>query len=156
MKECPIVIKLQNRIADLEEVMNRGPVPKRMSCADIIKATADYYNMDPLTLRQRGKKIDVCLPRMIAIYICRRTTNLSLAGIGQQFGGKHYTTVLYACRRINAARNGYWISSAIAAITKSAEGNVHIRSANPNDSVLLATREMDAGGKRKENAKRNN
>ena len=34
------------------------------------------------------------------MYIVREMTDYSLPKIGQYFGGKHYTTVLYACDKI--------------------------------------------------------
>ena len=34
------------------------------------------------------------------MYLIREMTDYSLPKIGQFFGGKHYTTVLYACEKI--------------------------------------------------------
>jgi len=41
------------------------------------------------------------LPRQIAMYIVRQLTGASLEEIGQDFGGRHYTTVLHAINRID-------------------------------------------------------
>jgi chromosomal replication initiator protein len=46
----------------------------------------------------------VAHPRQIAMYLCRvMVPNLSLNEIGEAFGGKDHTTVLYACDKINEA-----------------------------------------------------
>ena len=46
------------------------------------------------------KTNNIAYPRQIAMYIVREMTDYSLPKIGQFFGGKHYTTVLYACEKI--------------------------------------------------------
>ena len=43
---------------------------------------------------------NIAYPRQIAMYLIREMTDYSLPKIGQFFGGKHYTTVLYACEKI--------------------------------------------------------
>jgi hypothetical protein len=38
---------------------------------------------------------------MIGMALARRLTRMSLAQIGQRFGGRDHTTVVHACRRID-------------------------------------------------------
>ena len=47
------------------------------------------------------KTNNIAFPRQIAMYLIREMTDYSLPKIGQFFGGKHYTTVLYACEKID-------------------------------------------------------
>jgi len=39
------------------------------------------------------------------MYLCRELTDSSLPKIGEEFGGRDHTTVLYACDRIREQMN---------------------------------------------------
>lgn len=43
----------------------------------------------------------IARPRQIAMSLCRELTGASLSRIGDHFGGKDHSTVLFACRRIH-------------------------------------------------------
>ena len=49
---------------------------------------------------QRARR--VARPRQVAMYLARKLTTRSLPEIGRRFGGRDHTTVLHACRRIEA------------------------------------------------------
>jgi chromosomal replication initiator protein len=46
----------------------------------------------------------VARPRQIAMSLAKELTRHSLPEIGDAFGGRDHTTVLHACRRIQALR----------------------------------------------------
>lgn len=73
---------------------------RQITAQAIIEVTADYFNIDVDTLRGSGKKRAVAHARQLAMYLCRELTELSLPKIGDQFGGKDHTTVIYADRKI--------------------------------------------------------
>ncbi|MDY3127703.1 MAG: chromosomal replication initiator protein DnaA [Corynebacterium sp.] len=68
--------------------------------ASIIEVTAEFFDIDPKTLTGSGKKREIAHARQLAMYLCRELTELSLPKIGEQFGGKDHTTVIYADRKI--------------------------------------------------------
>lgn len=68
--------------------------------ATIMEVTADYFDIDVATLTGAGKKRAVAHARQLAMYLCRELTELSLPKIGDEFGGKDHTTVIYADRKI--------------------------------------------------------
>ncbi len=67
---------------------------------DIINTVASYYKITPDDLYGSSRIAAIALARQIAMYICREQTNLSLPKIGQLFGGRDHTTVMYANRKI--------------------------------------------------------
>jgi len=66
----------------------------------IIGTTAEYYGItiDELTGTSRSRVYVTA--RQIAMYLCRQLTDLSLPKIGEHFGGKDHTTVMYAVKKI--------------------------------------------------------
>ena len=69
--------------------------------ADTIKeAAAEYFSLTLEQLTGAGKARQVAHARQIAMYLCRELTDLSLPKIGDEFGGKDHTTVMYADRKI--------------------------------------------------------
>ncbi|NLT26263.1 MAG: chromosomal replication initiator protein DnaA [Microbacteriaceae bacterium] len=67
---------------------------------DIINATADYFRLSVDDLYGSSRSHAIANVRQIAMYLCREMTNLSLPKIGQLFGGRDHTTVIYAHRKI--------------------------------------------------------
>lgn len=72
----------------------------------IILTTADYYGLTPDDLRSSGRRKEVVMPRQIAMYMVRELTNASLPEIGQLFGGRDHTTVLYAIQKVQEMVDG--------------------------------------------------
>ena len=68
---------------------------------DIINAVAAYYKFTADDLYGSSRAQAVALARQIAMYLCREQTNLSLPKIGQLFGGRDHTTVMYANKKVN-------------------------------------------------------
>ena len=66
----------------------------------IKEAAAEYFSVAVDQLTGAGKTRQVAHARQIAMYLCRELTELSLPKIGDEFGGKDHTTVMYADRKI--------------------------------------------------------
>ena len=69
--------------------------------ADIIDATASYFKLSSDELYGSSRSQQIASARQIAMYLCRELTSLSLPKIGQLFGGRDHTTVMYANKKIN-------------------------------------------------------
>lgn len=67
---------------------------------DIINHTAAYFKLTVDDLYGSSRSQAVATARQIAMYLCREMTNLSLPKIGQLFGNRDHTTVMYANKKI--------------------------------------------------------
>lgn len=68
---------------------------------DIINHTAEYFKLSVDDLYGSSRSQAVATARQIAMYLCRELTNLSLPKIGQLFGNRDHTTVMYANKKIS-------------------------------------------------------
>lgn len=67
---------------------------------DIINRTAEYFDLSIDELYGPSRSQQIATARQIAMYLCRELTPLSLPKIGQLFGGRDHTTVMYAHKKI--------------------------------------------------------
>ncbi|KAF2411864.1 chromosomal replication initiation protein DnaA [Microbacterium sp. B35-04] len=72
-----------------------------VSPTDIITATAAYFKLTVDDLYGSSRSQQVAQARQIAMYLCRERTSLSLPKIGQLFGNRDHTTVMYAYKKIS-------------------------------------------------------
>lgn len=71
----------------------------------ITERVGDYFQVAPRLVRSSRRNPSVLWPRQVGMYLTRELTPLSLAQIGAYFGGRDHSTVLHACRKVEAALN---------------------------------------------------
>ncbi|WP_291314475.1 chromosomal replication initiator protein DnaA [Corynebacterium sp. UBA2622] len=71
-----------------------------INASTIKDAAAEFFGVTNEQLTGAGKTRQVAHARQLAMYLCRELTDLSLPKIGDEFGGKDHTTVMYADRKI--------------------------------------------------------
>lgn len=77
------------------------PHEKRVIDIELIqKAVAKYFDIKISLLRSKSREQKIARPRQVAMYLCREYTDRSLPEIGERFGGKDHSTVIYACKKI--------------------------------------------------------
>ena len=86
------VVALRDILPEPEDMEITAPV--------IMEVAAEYFKISVDTLRGAGKTRAVAHARQLAMYLCRELTDMSLPKIGDVFGGKDHTTVMYADRKI--------------------------------------------------------
>jgi chromosomal replication initiator protein len=67
---------------------------------EIMNSVAAHYGLTVDDLSGNSRVAHIATARQVAMYICREQTNLSLPKIGQLFGNRDHTTVMYAAKKI--------------------------------------------------------
>jgi chromosomal replication initiator protein len=73
---------------------------KLVTIANIQKTVGEYYKIRTSDLLSGKRSRTIARPRQIAMTLAKELTNHSLPEIGEAFGGRDHTTVLYATRKI--------------------------------------------------------
>jgi chromosomal replication initiator protein len=68
----------------------------------ITQVVCSQYQVKISDLRSKRRGRSVSEPRQVVMFIARLLTNLSLDEIGDHFGGRDHSTVLYAVRKVQA------------------------------------------------------
>ncbi len=77
---------------------------KQVTIENIQKTVAEYFKIRVSDLLSSKRNRSIARPRQIAMSLAKELTNHSLPEIGNAFGGKDHTTVLYATRKIAALK----------------------------------------------------
>ncbi len=85
----------------LKDLIPQGAEPQ-ITASLIIAQTSSYFGLSIEDLCGPSRSRNLVTGRQIAMYLCRELTDMSLPKIGQQFGGRDHTTVMYANNRIRA------------------------------------------------------
>ncbi len=79
-------------------------VERVIDVEDIQKKVADYYAIPPKEMKSSRRSRNIAFPRQVAMFLSKELTRKSLPEIGEAFGGRDHTTILYACRKIEEKR----------------------------------------------------
>lgn len=105
VKKLHAHITIQNRIPNLSVVQNiirdviNDNKPEPIKIETIISEVAKTYNVSEEDILSNRRTAPLVLARQVAMYISRKTTDLSFKAIGECFG-KDHTTVLYNVNQI--------------------------------------------------------
>ena len=70
----------------------------------ILSVIADTFGISIEDLKSNSRRREISWARQIGMYLMRQHTGLSLPRIGEEFGGKDHTTVIYSCDKIAQLR----------------------------------------------------
>ncbi len=87
----------------LRDIFKVSAVP--VTIDNIQQAVAEYYNLKLSDMTSKSRKGPIVYARQVAMYLAKELTQKSLPEIAEFFGKRDHTTVMYACRKIQAARN---------------------------------------------------
>ncbi|MEA5581402.1 chromosomal replication initiator protein DnaA [Nodularia harveyana UHCC-0300] len=70
----------------------------------ILSVIGDNFAISIDDLKSNSRRREISWARQIGMYLMRQHTGLSLPRIGEEFGGKDHTTVIYSCDKIAQLR----------------------------------------------------
>ena len=77
-----------------------SPRQSNISIEIIQRVSAEKFHLSPNDLKGKKRTQSIVYPRQLAMYICREITEHTTTEIGQDFGGRDHTTVMYSCQKI--------------------------------------------------------
>ena len=89
----PITISMaQSVIRDV--LTDEQPIP--ITVEKIISEVSTVYGVSPGDLRSSKRSAQISTARKVAIYVVREITQMPLASIGTEFGGRDHSTIVYS------------------------------------------------------------
>lgn len=94
----PSISMAQSVIRDI--LTDEQPTP--VTVEHIIQEVSNLYGVSPEDIRSSKRSAQISNARKVAIYLVREITNMPLNSIGEEFGGRDHSTVVYACKNVSA------------------------------------------------------
>lgn len=93
----PITISMaQSVIRDV--LTDEQPIP--ITVEKIISEVSTVYGVSPEDLRSNKRSSQISIARKVAIYVVREITQMPLASIGTEFGGRDHSTIVYSVNSV--------------------------------------------------------
>ena len=73
---------------------------KVITAENVIKSVCNYFNIKITDIKSNKKLKEFVEPRQIAMYLIRTYTELSFPEIGDKFGGKDHSSIIYAVNKV--------------------------------------------------------
>lgn len=86
----------------LKDIITKEDIAQPITIELIQKVVSKYFHLDSHELKGKRRTDAIALPRQVAMYLARTLTEYSTTDIGEAFGGRDHTTVMYACEKIKA------------------------------------------------------
>ena len=80
----------------LRQASEHGPIMPQA----IIRLVAEYFSLQPEDIMGEQRKPAPVFARQVAMYLCREILDLSYSVLGDIFGGKNHSTVMYSIKKI--------------------------------------------------------
>ena len=95
---------LPMNVENIAPILNPPAHKIQVSPEVILMSVADTFNVAIEDLKGNSRRREISWSRQIGMYLMRQHTDLSLPRIGEEFGGKDHTTVMYSCDKISQLR----------------------------------------------------
>ncbi len=95
---------LSMTVENIAPILN-PPSPKLQATPEaVLMAVVEVFKVSLEDLKSNSRRREISWSRQIGMYLMRQHTDLSLPRIGEEFGGKDHTTVMYSCDKITQLR----------------------------------------------------
>lgn len=120
----PITISMaQSVIRDV--LTEEQPMP--ITVEKIISEVSSVYGVSPEDLRSNKRSQQISIARKVAIYVVREITQMPLASIGAEFGGRDHSTIVYSVNSVTEAiKKDSSVANLVNDIIKNIGDNVKI------------------------------
>ncbi len=94
----PTLNMAQSVVKDI--LSNHEPIP--VTVEKIINEVAKIYSVDPEDIRSSKRSSQISIARQVAIYVVSKITGLSYSSIGEEFGHRDHSTIVYAITKVKS------------------------------------------------------
>ncbi|MDD6033893.1 MAG: chromosomal replication initiator protein DnaA [Oscillospiraceae bacterium] len=92
-------ITLPSAQSVIREILN-DEQPVTVTVEKIIEEVGRTFEVSPEDIRSNKRSGPISAARQVAIYIVRAITQISMKQIGQEFGGRDHTTIVYTLKKV--------------------------------------------------------
>jgi chromosomal replication initiator protein len=92
-------------VENISPVLNPPSEQVEASPETVLAAISETYKVSIEDLKSSSRRREISVARQIGMFLMRQHTDLSLPKIGEVFGGKDHTTVMYSCEKITQLKN---------------------------------------------------
>jgi len=86
----------------LKTIVTENDVERDVTFDTVQSVVCKHFNLSATDIKSKKRTDSIAFPRQIAMYLSRTLTNHSTTEIGEFFGGRDHSTVMYACNRIKS------------------------------------------------------
>ena len=97
---------LSMTVENLMPVLNPATEKVEATAEAVLMVIAEAFDVSIEDLKSSSRRREISWARQVGMYLMRQHTDLSLPRIGEEFGGKDHTTVLYSCEKITQLKRG--------------------------------------------------
>ena len=87
-------------VDNIAPVLNPPTEKVEASPTAVLSVVAEEFKVALEDIKGNSRRREISLARQVGMYLMRQHTELSLPKIGEEFGGKDHTTVMYSCDKI--------------------------------------------------------